>query len=95
MYLIGNQNYYIWSTYSFENQTEPNRTEKNQVKLGKNQAKTEKPEPNRKTEPNRFEPVFVQKTEPNQNRSIWTGFGFLKKNRFDYFFFIKTEPNRK
>jgi hypothetical protein len=53
--------------------------------------KTEsKPE---KTEPNRFEPVFVQKTEPKPvglNRFRF----FKKKNRFGYFFFNKnrTEP---
>jgi hypothetical protein len=57
---------------------------------------TEKTEPKpEKTEPNQFEPVFVQKTEPNPvglNR-----FRFFKKKKIGLvtFFLIKTEPNRK
>jgi len=65
--------------------TEPNL---NRAKP-KNRAKPEK------TEPNRFEPVFVLKNKPNQNRLVWTGFGvFKKKIQFGYFFFNKnrTEP---
>jgi hypothetical protein len=45
-----------------------------------------------KTEPNRFEPVFVQKTEPNRNRFR---FFFFSKNSVWLHFFIKTESNRK
>ena len=65
--------------------TEPNR---------KNRAKTK---PNRKTEPIRFEPVFVLKnqTEPNRNQSVWTGFGFFFFNSVWLLFFIKNELNRK
>jgi len=77
--------------------TEPNRTriEKNQTK---NRAKPEKTEPNRK---NQAKPVFALKnrTEPNRNRSVWTGFGsvsvfFFLKNSVWLLFLIKTEPNR-
>ena len=43
----------------------PNRTqtEKNRAKLAKNRVKPEKTEPNRKTKPNQFEPVFVLKNQ--------------------------------
>jgi hypothetical protein len=66
----------------------PNRNWKNPSQTGK-------------TEPNRFEQVFSLKnrTELNQNRSVWTSFGsvlvfFEKKNSIWLFFFYKnrTEP---
>jgi hypothetical protein len=55
--------------------TEPNpnrkKLEKKPSQTGKNRAKTEpKSIQIEKTEPNRFEPVFVKKTESNQNRSV-------------------------
>jgi len=89
-----------------QNRAKPKNTEPNRKKLSQNrenQAKTGKPSQTRKTEPNRFEPVFVLKnrTEPNRNRSVWPGFGSVsvffskKKFWFGYFFLIKTEPNRK
>jgi hypothetical protein len=68
-----------------------------------NQAKPKKTEPKpsqtEKTEPNRFELVFVLKnqTEPKLvglNRFRFA-FGVLKKISLVTFFFIKTEPNRK
>jgi len=88
----------------------PNRTElnRNRQKTGKKNwvkpSQTEKTEPNQKnraktgkTEPNRFEPVFSQKnrTEPNQNRSVWLGFGFFSKKNFGLVTFFdknQTEP---
>jgi len=68
----------------------PNPNKKNRAKLAKSLTKPKKPSQNR------FEPVFVLK-KPNRNRSVWTGFGFLKKIKFqfNYFFLIKTEPNQK
>jgi hypothetical protein len=54
-----------------------------------------KPSQTEKTKSNRFEPVFVLK-KPNQNRSVWTsfGFGFFKKKFSLIIFFNKnqTEP---
>jgi hypothetical protein len=57
----------------------PSQTEKTEPNR-ENRAKREKTEPNRaKTEPNRFESVFSLKnrTEPNRNRSVGTGFGSI------------------
>ena len=75
------------------NQTQ---TEKNQAKPSQNRAKQKKPSKTEKTEPNRFEPIFVVKKQ-NWNQSVWTGFvsvrfWFFFLNQFGYFFFIKTEP---
>jgi hypothetical protein len=81
--------------------TEPNRKKPSQTRSKpKKTRQIKKTEPNRKTKPNRFEPVFVLKnqTEPNRNRSVWTGF-YPKKsnraepkpvglNRFRFFFLI-------
>ena len=54
----------------------PNRTQTEE-----NRAKPKKPIQTEKTDPNRFEPVFVLKT--NRNWSVWTGFSsvlvFFKK----------------
>ena len=67
-------------------------------KLNRIEPKQKKPE---KTEPNRFEPVFVQKnwTELKSvglNRFRFEPISvFLKFFWFGYFFLIKTEPNRK
>jgi hypothetical protein len=76
----------------YKPKTEP-RPKKNKKKTEPNRQKTE---PNQK---NQAKPVwtgFVLKTEPNRNRSVWTGFGFFKKNSvWLLFYFIKTEPNRK
>jgi len=51
--------------YKFKiEKTEPNPNKKNRKKLsqtGKKLSQTGKTEPKRKTEPNRFEPVFVLK----------------------------------
>jgi hypothetical protein len=44
--------------------TKHNRTEPKPSQTGK------KPSQTGKTEPNRFEPVFALKTEPNRNRSV-------------------------
>jgi hypothetical protein len=48
---------------------------------------------------NWFFPVFpsINRTKPNRNRSVWTGFGsvfFLKKLVW-LFFYMKTKANRK
>jgi hypothetical protein len=57
---------------------------------------TEKTEPKpEKTEPNQFEPVFVQKTEPKPVGLNRFRFFFKKKIGLVTFFLIKTEPNRK
>jgi hypothetical protein len=55
-------------TRAKQKKTDPNR---------KNRAKNKKTEPNRKNRANRFEQVFVKKTEPNWNRSVWTSFGYF------------------
>ena len=72
---------------------------KKQNRTKKNRAKTK---PNQKTEPNRFEPVFILKnrTEPKPvglNRFRFDFGFFIKKKeiRFVFFFLIKNEPNRK
>jgi hypothetical protein len=64
----------VWFYKPEIKKTEPNQNRKN----------PEKPSQTRKTEPSRFEPVFILK--PNRNRSVWTGFGFFKKIQFYYFF---------
>jgi hypothetical protein len=57
---------------------------------------TEKTEPKpEKTEPNQFEPVFVQKTEPKPVGLNRFRFFLKKKIGLVTFFLIKTEPNRK
>ena len=64
--------------------TEPNpnqKNEKNQVKLGKNWAKPEKPSQTRKNRANRFEPVFILK---NQTETKLVGL-----NWFWFFLFLK------
>jgi hypothetical protein len=70
-------------------QNEPNQKKPSQN--WKNRAKTEK------TESNQFQPVFVLKnrTEPNRNRSVWTGFGFLKKKNGSIIFFVKNWTEQK
>jgi hypothetical protein len=97
-------------SFSFISKKPKKRTESNPNK--KNQKKTEpnrkKPSQNQKkpsqigkTEPNRFEPVFVLKNriEPKPvglNRFRF-GFGFFSKYKIFglvTFFYIKTEPNR-
>jgi hypothetical protein len=56
---------------------------------------TEKTEPKpKKTDPNRFELVFVL-NKPNQNRSVWTGFGFFKKKFNLINFFDKNQTKSK
>ena len=86
--------------------TKPNRTEtdKKPSQTEPKPSQTGKTEPNRKkpsqTGLNRFFP-YKNRTEPNQNRSVWPGFGsvsvfFRKKNISVWLLFlIKTEPNRK
>jgi len=59
-----------------------------------------KPSQTKKTESNQFEPVSVLKnqTEPNRNRSVWTGFSFFILKNSVWLFFLnknRTEPNRK
>ena len=72
----------------------PNRTEKKPSQTEK-PSQTGKTKPNRK---NRAKPDFALKnwTEPNWNRSVWTGFGFFKKKKFSVWllFLIKTKSNR-
>jgi len=50
------------------------KTEPNQKKQSQNRKKPSQNRENRaktgKTEPNRFEPIFAQKTKPNRNRSV-------------------------
>jgi hypothetical protein len=89
MYLIGNQNYYIWTAYLFF-LTEPNRTEFKSKKIWKkNQVKT------KKTEPNWFLFKNPNQTETSQFEPISVRFRFLKKKIRFVYFFIKTKPNRK
>ena len=66
----------------------------------KTEPNREKTEPNqKKTEPNRKKPGqpvwtgFCSK-KPNRNRSVWTGFGFLKKKfgLVTFFYKNRTEP---
>jgi hypothetical protein len=69
-------------------------------KANRTKPKSKKTEPNQKTEANRkklsqigLNQFLSQKTEPNQNRLVWTCFGFFRKQIFDLvIFFIKTEP---
>jgi hypothetical protein len=53
------------------NRTQTEKTEKKPSQTSKKPSQTET------TNPNRFEPVFILKTKPNQNRSVGTGFGFF------------------
>jgi hypothetical protein len=41
---------------------------------------------------NRF---FPKMTEPNRNRSVWTGFSFFSKNQFWLLFFYKNQTESK
>jgi hypothetical protein len=70
---------------------------KNRAKSGKIEPNQKKLSQNKKTKSNLFEPVFVLKNriEPNRNRLVWTGFGYLKKKYDFVIFLIKTKPNRK
>jgi hypothetical protein len=76
----------------------PNR-EKKPSQTGKkpSQAKKNRAKP-KKTDPSRFEPVFVLKnrTETGRFEPVSVRFWFfLKKIRFNYYFFIKIKLNRK
>jgi hypothetical protein len=64
------KNWPVWFRFykSETEKTEPNRT---QTKNQKKPSQTEK------TEQNLFEPVLFKKTEPNRNRSVWTGFSLV------------------
>jgi hypothetical protein len=97
----------FWKTdrfgFGFISLKPKNRTE---LKSEKNQAKPEKNKPNRKnrakTEPNRFEQVFVLKnqTEPKSvgldlvsglKKIIWFGYFFFNKNRTEPKIIIYTQ----
>ena len=74
----------------------PRLKKQNRTQTRKNQKKTEpKPSQTGKTEPNRFEPVFVLKNKPKLVGLNRFRFGFFKKNSIWLFVFIKTKPNRK
>jgi hypothetical protein len=71
----------------------PSQTKKTEPNRKKIRAKQEKTEPNRKNWVKHKKTGFCSKiTEPNWNRSIWTGFGsvLILKNRFGYFFLWKS-----
>jgi hypothetical protein len=52
----------------YKPETGKNRTEPKLKKIESNQKKPSK------IEPNQFESVFILKTEPNRNQSVWIGF---------------------
>jgi hypothetical protein len=71
--MVGSVRFWFYKQKTKKTESSPNRAKPQKPsQTGKNRAKTEKTEPNWKTEPNRFEPVFVLKnrTEPNRNRSV-------------------------
>jgi len=85
------------------NRTQTKKTRKKPSQTGKKRAKTEsnqKIEPNQKvkpekTEPNRFEPVFIQKTEPNRIETDRFESVSIFFNSVWLFFFIKIKPNKR
>jgi hypothetical protein len=96
----------FWFYKQKTEKTEPNRnqqktrkkTEQNQKKPSQNRKKPSQNRENRaktrKTDPNRFEPVFAQKTEPKPIGLTRFRFFFQKKNFGLVTFFDKnrTEP---
>jgi hypothetical protein len=69
----------VWFDFGFIS-LKPKKPNRNRKKPKPNWKKTEpKQSQTEKIEPNRFKPVFVLKnrTEPNRNRSVWTGFDLI------------------
>jgi hypothetical protein len=98
----------FWFYKQKTEKTEPNRnqqktrkkTEQNQKKPSQNRKKPSQNRENRakirKTNPNRFEPVFAQKNRTETDRFDSVSVFFSKKKFLVWLLFlIKTEPNRK
>ena len=60
--MAGSVRFWFYKQKTKKTELSPNRAKPQKPsQTGKNRAKTEKTEPNWKTEPNQFEPVFVLK----------------------------------